>query len=496
MTIKLTRITNILLLVVGMFIAPQVLAIDITKIDPVKGEQGTNGLDVEIYGNGFDEYAEVTFLLGKKQAPGITVTHTNREEADKGKIVATIDIAETAELGNYTLKVSLRRGGKGTTATATFEVVQGNKMVSYCDQVFDGVAYPTECDCKFTSKVDGGEGKPNNLIWILQNDCSTSKTLKLGQYETLNGNGKTLTAIPPAKATPPPEDYEKFRSVITNSGHRAQVFFLNILVQDDVYTGCATDGTVLNSAISFVLDGTKEHPEETPDFKEPREEADTYPTTWLRAWDIIVTSANPLCRAIELRREISYDTTVLGGSADYPDLVANVRNVWITSGSPSGAGSYSDAGIQVSGFVNSGLGGRSGEKISILFSTVEGAVAESTGSAIRFGPVDGEGTVGQNVISANGDGEFGISVEGGGMDDVTIENNTVVGAQTAISVDDQVVNAYFKSNVLTGDGLEGDPEGDPDIDIGLDTCAWNNRYRSNAINDFDTALQEGSCSLP
>ena len=115
------------------------------------------------------------------------------------------------------------------------------------------------------------------------------------------------------------------------------------------------------------------------------------------------------------------------------------------------------------------------------------------GSAILFGPVDGPGTVSQNAISANGIGEFGIRVAGGyGTDDVRIENNNVVGAQTAIQADSGVKDAYFKSNVLVGDGRGGGS-----YDIGIDTDAATNNYRSNRINEFDCEVREGgSCILP
>ena len=98
----------------------------------------------------------------------------------------------------------------------------------------------------------------------------------------------------------------------------------------------------------------------------------------------------------------------------------------------------------------------------------------------------------QNAISANGFSELGISVAGGyETDDVRIENNNVVGAQTAIQVDSGVLDAYFKSNVLVGDGQGGSP------DTGIDTSATNNTYRSNRIDGFDCAVKEnGSCIIP
>ena len=161
------------------------------------------------------------------------------------------------------------------------------------------------------------------------------------------------------------------------------------------------------------------------------------------------------------------------------DAVVLVGDVMIMSGS------YSEADIQVSGFVNAEIGGRSGEKIGIADSTVMGGVG-SGGSAILFGPVYGPGTVAQNAVSANGG--IGLEVAGDGTDDVRIENNNVVGADTAIWVDDQVDSVYFKSNVL-----DGDPSSDDDVGIDISSFT-DSTYRSNRITDFDCAvLLNGEC---
>jgi len=465
MTIKLTRITNILLLVAGIFIAPQAFAEVIIKfVDPDFGPQG-EVVPVVIEGSGFGSNAEVVILSGNKPAPGITVRRTDDGSESTTTILADVDIGPDADIGDYTLKVSVGRGGKGTTATATFEVVQGNKLVEYCNQVFDGVVYPTDCDCKFVKKDEGGQGTPNVWLWVLQDDCETHTTLELPQYEVLNGNDHTLTAAADFDGT----------SVLTNAGHRTHVFSLNIQVDQDVAAGCGTG--LLNSAISFVLDNSvgKEHPRQSTDKK-----GQYYDLTRLRVWGITVDSAVPLCKAIEFRRDPSYVLKLDGAGLDpsvYTDAEAQIYEVSVRSGS------YSEAGLEVSGFVNAGAGGRSAEKIGVLKSIVMGAAPDSYGSAIRFGPVYGEGTVGQNAISAIS--EIGIEVEGNGQDNVTIENNDVVGAATAISVDGKVRDAYFKSNVLTGPG-----------DIGIDTSACNNSYRSNRINDFYIDVHEGDCSLP
>ena len=471
MTIKLIRFTNILLLILGMFIAPQALAqaVKVDSADPSSAPQGTLNQMVTIKGSGFNNSAKVHFYKTATEDPG-GITVRSSKTLDPETIEVIIDIADTLEaVAEYDIEVRLggRRGGKGTTAKL-FSVTPKNQETVSCFDAF-GVANDM-CDCRFNANTEGGQGTPSVVLWALQGDCSTKDTLQLLQYEALNGNGHTVTAVAPFVGS----------SVIANSGHRAHVFSLNIAVAGGVTTGCATDGSNLNSAISFVLDDSKVSPEDIGDA-----DGRIYPLTRLRAWGINVDSANPLCRAIEFRRDPSYDD-MLGGAglepSDYTDAMAHIQDVLITSGS------YSEAGIQVSGFVNAEVGGRSDDKIGIHSSSVMGATGTG-GSAILFGPVYGPGTVAQNAVTANG--EIGIVVEGGdGIDDVIIENNNVVGAGTAIWVDDQVEDAFFKSNVLMGDGLGGI------IDTGIDTSACNNRYRSNRINEFDIDVQESLCSLP
>jgi hypothetical protein len=479
------RFTGILLLALSMFCAPAVTAQtpQIASVDPASALQGTLGQEVTITGSGFDKSAKVAFYKTGTEDPGGIAVRSSKT-SDSGTIFVIIDIADNENAtGDYDVEVRLggRRGGKGTTAKA-FSVSPKTKVETACggpDGVFKDID-AAQCNCKFVKKDEGGQGTPSVWIWALQGNCWTRSTLMMPQYEALNGNGHTLTALPNLTTA------KKFNgsSVIANSGHRTHVFSLNIAVDKSITNaGCDDGDSDLNSAIGFVLDGTKEYPEESTD-KDGR----IYALTRLRTWGIGVDSAVPLCRAIEFRREPSYDDELqklyenekLTQEPEYyMDAVVLVGDVMIMSGS------YSEAGIQVSGFVNAEIGGRSGEKIGIADSTVMGGVG-SGGSAILFGPVYGPGTVAQNAVSANGG--IGIEVAGDGTDDVRIENNNVVGADTAIWVDDQVDSVYFKSNVL-----DGDPSSDDDVGIDISSFT-DSTYRSNRITDFDCAvLLNGEC---
>jgi hypothetical protein len=92
--------------------------VDVTSADPATGEQGSSNLDVTIGGKGFDNSAEVRFLVTTTENPGgITVNHVNYVR--KNKLIANIDIADDADVAEFDIEVTLRsapdRGGKGTT---------------------------------------------------------------------------------------------------------------------------------------------------------------------------------------------------------------------------------------------------------------------------------------------------------------------------------------------------------------------------------------------
>jgi hypothetical protein len=117
-TFKQHALTSLALLImalspVGATWAQQVT---VTAADPASAVQGTLSLDVAISGSGFDSTAQVEFLAtGTTDPGGITV----RKVVAKGsrKLVATIDIADTALVDKFDIEVTLTNGrkGKGTT---------------------------------------------------------------------------------------------------------------------------------------------------------------------------------------------------------------------------------------------------------------------------------------------------------------------------------------------------------------------------------------------
>ena len=93
--------------------------VQVTSADPPSAPQGTLSLDVTISGNGFDSSAQVEFLVtGTTNPGGITVRKV--KVTGPKKLIATIDVADTASIDKFDIQVSLSGGrkGKGTSLFA------------------------------------------------------------------------------------------------------------------------------------------------------------------------------------------------------------------------------------------------------------------------------------------------------------------------------------------------------------------------------------------
>lgn len=93
--------------------------VQVTAADPSSTLQGTVSLDVTISGNGFDSTANVNFLVtGTTDTGGIAVRKVSVRNSKK--LVATIDVADTAVVNKFDIVVALSDGrkGKGTTLFA------------------------------------------------------------------------------------------------------------------------------------------------------------------------------------------------------------------------------------------------------------------------------------------------------------------------------------------------------------------------------------------
>ena len=93
--------------------------IKVTAATPASTYQGTVSLDVVVNGSGFDNTAKVQFLVSGTTNPG-GVTVKKVVFRNSGEVVATIDVADTANIANFDIVVMLSDGrkGKGTTLFA------------------------------------------------------------------------------------------------------------------------------------------------------------------------------------------------------------------------------------------------------------------------------------------------------------------------------------------------------------------------------------------
>jgi hypothetical protein len=112
-----------LALAVAMFLPATVSAqeVQVTSANPPEAPQGTLSLDVTVAGSGFDSSAQVEFLVtGTTNSGGITVRKV--KVTGPKKLIATIDVADSAVIDKFDVQVSLSGGRKGK-GTSLFTVL-------------------------------------------------------------------------------------------------------------------------------------------------------------------------------------------------------------------------------------------------------------------------------------------------------------------------------------------------------------------------------------
>jgi len=93
----------------------------VNSADPPSAPQGTLSLDVTVSGNGFDSSAQVDFLVSGTTNPGGITVRRVKVTGPK-KLIATIDVADTAVIEKFDIQVRLSGGRKGK-GTSLFAVV-------------------------------------------------------------------------------------------------------------------------------------------------------------------------------------------------------------------------------------------------------------------------------------------------------------------------------------------------------------------------------------
>ncbi len=142
------------LALVSLGVLPSALAqdIEVTSADPSAAEQATVNLDVNITGNGFGKGAKAKFFVTGTENPGGVIVNRTTFVNSK-KLIANIDVAETAEVRGFDIYVTTKgRTGKGIDL---FSVQKKGSTVPpravFRDDPFDGVRSdgivpPSNCD--------------------------------------------------------------------------------------------------------------------------------------------------------------------------------------------------------------------------------------------------------------------------------------------------------------------------------------------------------------
>jgi hypothetical protein len=181
--------THLFLFLLGFAVmaTSQAQDVQVNSADPSSAVQGTIDLDVEIAGSGFDNSAVVDFFVtGTTNPGGITVKKVKTRGSKK--IIATINVADTATVVDFDIEVSLSSGrkGKGTTLFSVKMKPNGDPCVEgdsrpKCadDPPPAGLTYTVEMDGAFVmdqlTTSDGNEllGDAEFTIYRPGNACTT-----------------------------------------------------------------------------------------------------------------------------------------------------------------------------------------------------------------------------------------------------------------------------------------------------------------------------------
>lgn len=136
-------------LVITLAFAPSSAAaqtIQVTAAEPSAGEQGTLNLNVRVLGKGFKNGANAEFLVSGTTNPGgIVVKSTTFVSATE--LIANIDIADTADLAKFDIKVTVSgRVGKGTELFSVTQAGAPQSEVQVQARLNDTAGYTIQGD--------------------------------------------------------------------------------------------------------------------------------------------------------------------------------------------------------------------------------------------------------------------------------------------------------------------------------------------------------------
>ena len=458
----------------------------VTAADPAEAEQGTT-LEVTISGSGFDTAAgavhEVNFLLSpctvepcpEDPTGGVRTTGWSVPNSKTIKATVEIDDLATVELRDIEVKMSRGRGGKGTTLFRVQEKNNGNKTTISCNEAYFPNHPGNPCTDLNGESCDLLLGNPER-IKMMTEDCVTTETIILPNTGSLVSDAsiespadfKTLTAIGDFACV-------DCRSVIRNAGHRATVRAINIVIDSSVSeVGCGPNQ--LQSAISFVLDGNIQ----APDPVDENRASLLYVNT-----AHISTEGGPLCEAIVVARDSSYDLN-------------NYTNDWKTyvSGNHIAPFSYTRTGIRFEGIkqqqdinpprVDNNVVGApdcldSGGAVGIVHGPLVARDFDPSSEAL----VEGNTVV---LTGATCTDTTGIKLLGDSTTEMVgnINNNTISGGRIGVLIDASAStdSVNMKGNTLSSTG--GDAGVCSDIAVG-------EKGKPNHISGYDLDFDQPPC---
>lgn len=161
--------------------------VTVTLATPASAYQGTIALDVVVSGNGFDPTAKVQyFVTGTANPGGITVKRVTFRSSKE--LVTTIDVADTADLANFDIQVTLDSGrkGKGTSLFSVKVKPNDEPLPTYP---------PARVMQSFTS--NGGTTAATSRLYMFGGDGSSGTAIAdLWSYANAGSTGARWTYIP------------------------------------------------------------------------------------------------------------------------------------------------------------------------------------------------------------------------------------------------------------------------------------------------------------
>ena len=163
----------LVLLGVTLLSAAQAQQVQVNSANPDMAEQGSQDVDIEISGNGFDNSAAVDFFLTGTNNPGGVVVKNVKVRGPK-KIIATVDVESEAIIDLFDIEVSLSNGrrGRGTTLFSVIKKAStGNNTVpqlrlQFRNAATDGLSSDPTVNGGGMSMLCAAADSPDAQYWV------------------------------------------------------------------------------------------------------------------------------------------------------------------------------------------------------------------------------------------------------------------------------------------------------------------------------------------